>query len=83
MANFAATDNPQNVTGSVEDIVQFKRAKRAGFEVPVSSITTVVQGGGTALVPIYRGFKDGGYVYSVGSPPSGATFVTIVGQKEQ
>jgi hypothetical protein len=30
-------------------------------------------------VPIYRGFSGGSYVYSIGSPPGGATFITIIG----
>lgn len=30
-------------------------------------------------VPIYKGFSAGNWVYSVGSPPIGATFISIVG----
>jgi hypothetical protein len=36
-------------------------------------------GGGNDPVPIYRGISGGSYVYSVGNPPGGATFITIIG----
>lgn len=31
--------------------------------------------------PIYRGVVGSDFVFSVGSPPSGASFITIVGYK--
>lgn len=31
------------------------------------------------FIPIYRGLVGSNYVVSVGSPPVGATFVTIIG----
>jgi len=35
----------------------------------------------TGPQPVYRGFLSGQYVYSVGSPPTGASDVIIVGYK--
>lgn len=41
--------------------------------------TTTITTTGTTTSPIYRGFLGGNYVYQTGSPPGGATDITIVG----
>jgi len=82
MANF---DSAEPVSSSLSLILSSDNTKAntgiggntfAKFEV----ITQEVQvGGGTTLTPIYRGLVGSNYVISLGSPPVGATFVTIVG----
>jgi hypothetical protein len=49
---------------------------------PTSTIVNTVTTG-TTSVPIYRGFLAGNYVYQTGSPPGGATDITIVGYINQ
>lgn len=44
------------------------------------SIETTTESSGDP-VPIYRGISGGSFVYSVGIPPGGATFITIIGYK--
>lgn len=83
MANY---DSAEPVSSSLSSIYSTDNVKGntgiggntfAKFE----TITQEVQvgGGGTTLTPIYRGLVEGNYVTSVGSPPVGATFVTIIG----
>ena len=35
--------------------------------------------GGTIIVPIYRSFVSGAYVYTVGAPADGSTDTVVVG----
>lgn len=46
----------------------------------LGNVTTTSEGG-TTTVLVYRGVSGGQFVFSEGSPPVGATDITIIGSK--
>jgi len=47
----------------------------------LGNATTAVTGSGVATVLVFRGVSGGSFVFSEGSPPVGATDVTVIGSK--
>ncbi len=77
LEGYAADSNDPGVPKNAHAPVNVDSFK--GFKVPVGQ-QTVQQTGGLTETLIYRGFDGSKFVYSKGSPPSGTTFVTIVGK---
>lgn len=69
IANFYTNGGGNNVTTATTDI--------NGIVIEIDP--SVESGEGAALTPVYRGLVGSNFVYQTGSPPAGATLVTIIG----
>lgn len=70
IANFYTSGGDGNVTTATTDI----NSTAIVTEPPAESVSE-----GAALTPVYRGLVGSNFVYQTGSPPAGATLVTIIG----
>lgn len=84
MANFDSGEPISGVSGSILSSF-FNSSTSVGTGLSANTfakfeqITVQVETGVAPQTPIYRGLVGSNYVVSVGSPPVGATFVTIIG----
>jgi len=86
MPNYAASI-PHSGTITSSQIIGYDSLRgRTGYngtnfiQLTSSNIIQVIEGGSPTVL-VFRGVSGGAYVFSEGSPPSGATQVTIIGTK--
>jgi len=70
-----AINKPPTVTDTANSYGAYGRGDTLANDLNEIGTVTI----GTPLQPVYRGFLSGQYVYSVGTPPPGASDVIIVG----
>lgn len=86
---FTGSYDPENFrdnTRRASEVAFSGFSHNRSFNTPHFTITTIGEAATQQIVetvvtpvPVYRGLVGSEYVTSVGSPPSGATFITIIG----